>query len=70
MGRYATGVRVMRLDDDSRVVTFTRTEHDESEEIQALEDDVDEEELALAKAEEESEVVAEDTDAGEDSDGE
>ena len=70
MGRYATGVRVMRLDDDGRVVTFTRTEHDDSEEIQALEDDVDEEELALAKAEEESEVVAEDTDAGEDSDGE
>ena len=38
MGRYATGVRVMRIDgDDNRVVAFTRTEHDDEEEIQAVE---------------------------------
>ena len=30
MGRYATGVRLMRLAEDDRVVTFTRAEHDES----------------------------------------
>lgn len=32
MSRYASGVRVMRLDEDARVVTFARAEHDEEEE--------------------------------------
>ena len=32
MSRYASGVRVMRLSDDARVVTFARAEHDEQEE--------------------------------------
>lgn len=32
MSRYASGVRVMRLSDDARVVTFARAEHDEEEE--------------------------------------
>jgi DNA gyrase subunit A len=49
MGRYACGVRVMRLSGDSRVVTFTRTEHDEGEdfeEVEVVEADVDEAEAA------------------------
>lgn len=55
MSRYASGVRVMRIADDSKVVTFARAEHDEEEEIATIEatveeDDVDVEELeALEK---------------------
>ena len=45
MGRYATGVRVMRLNEGARVVTFTRTEHDDSEELSEVEEDISEEEL-------------------------
>ncbi|MCI8501613.1 MAG: DNA gyrase subunit A [Oscillospiraceae bacterium] len=37
MSRYASGVRVMRLSDDARVVTFARTERDEEEESEAAE---------------------------------
>lgn len=37
MGRAAKGVRVMRVKDDVKVVTFTRTEHDDSAEIQEVE---------------------------------
>lgn len=37
MGRMAKGVRVMRLKDDVKVVAFTRTEHDDSAEIQEVE---------------------------------
>ncbi len=37
MSRYASGVRVMRLSDDARVVTFARTERDEEEESEATE---------------------------------
>lgn len=37
MGRIAKGVRVMRVKDDVKVVTFTRTEHDDSAEIQEVE---------------------------------
>ena len=33
MSRYASGVRVMRLDEDARVVTFARAEHDEEEAV-------------------------------------
>lgn len=56
MGRYATGVRVMRLNDDSKVVTFTRTEHDETEEIAAVEQ-ASEEDIKAAEAEESAEVI-------------
>lgn len=56
MGRYATGVRVMRLTDDSRVVTFTRTEHDESEATEEIEQ-ASEEEILQAEAEEAAEVI-------------
>jgi len=68
MGRYACGVRVMRLGADSRVVTFTRTEHDEAEdfeEVEVVEGDVDEAEaeaLEAAEADEVEEVEEEETD--------
>ncbi len=47
MSRYASGVRVMRLSDDARVVTFARAERDEEEETETI----DEAELAKAEAE-------------------
>lgn len=37
MSRYASGVRVMRLAEDSKVVTFTRAEHDDEEEVETIE---------------------------------
>lgn len=50
MSRYASGVKVMRLTEGSKLVTFARTDHDEEEETAAVEDseedDVNEEELA------------------------
>ncbi len=58
MGRYALGVRVMKLSDEDRVVTFTRTEHDESADISEVEQASDEE-IALAEAEEKAEVIEE-----------
>lgn len=70
MGRYATGVRVMRLGDDSRVVTFTRTEHDDTQETEKIEETVSEEDLKEAELEEENEVIADDEAAEPDDDGE
>ncbi len=62
MGRIAKGVRVMRVTGDNTVVTFTRADHDDSEEIAAVEQ-LSEEELraqeALAKVAEQSEVIVE-----------
>ena len=56
MSRYASGVRVMRLSDDARVVTFARAERDEEEETETI----DEAELAKAEAEaKEAEVTVE-----------
>lgn len=43
MGRYATGVKVMKVTDDSRVVSFTRAEHDEEAETQEVEQPTEEE---------------------------
>lgn len=43
MGRYAAGVKVMKLADDNRVVSFTRAEHDEEAETQAVEQPTEEE---------------------------
>ena len=37
MSRYASGVRVMRLSEGSKVVTFARAEHDEEEETAQVE---------------------------------
>ncbi len=62
MGRYATGVRVMRIDENERVVTFTRAEHDDEEEIQEIEQPSEEEitaELNEAENEEKNEVIEE-----------
>lgn len=62
MGRYATGVRVMRLAEDVRVVTFTRTEHDDTAEIETIEEPSEAEleaEIEEAKKEEQTEVIVE-----------
>ncbi len=62
MGRYATGVRLMRVSDDVKVVSFTRAEHDEEAETQKVEEPSESEiaaELAEAAAAEASEVVTE-----------
>ncbi len=75
MGRYATGVRLMRVSGDVKVVSFTRAEHDEEAETAAVEEPSAEEleaEIAEAAKAESSEVVIdeepEDTDDTEDSD--
>ena len=43
MSRYASGVRVMRLAEGSKVVTFARAEHDEEQETEAVEQEIAEE---------------------------
>lgn len=68
MGRPASGVRVMRLSEEDRVVTFSRTPHDDSEETEEVEKATDEE-IAESLAEEASEVVEPD-DGADDSDDE
>ncbi|MBQ7958381.1 MAG: DNA gyrase subunit A, partial [Oscillospiraceae bacterium] len=60
MGRYATGVRLMRVNGDNRVVSFTRAEHDEEAEVEEVEQLSDEQAKAQedsAKAEEANEVI-------------
>ena len=60
MGRYATGVRLMRVSGEDRVVAFTRAEHDDSAETEKIEQPSEEElekEMAEAAAEEQNEVV-------------
>ncbi len=64
MGRYATGVKVMRLNEDNKLVTFTRAEHDDSAEIETIEAPSEEDILAeerQAEEEESKEVIEEDT---------
>ena len=56
MRRTGLGVRVMKLSDEDRVVTFTRTEHDETADIEEVEQ-ASEEEIAAAEAEAEAEVI-------------
>lgn len=59
MGRYASGVRVMKVTGDSRVVSFTRAEHDEEAEVTAVEQPSEEElkkQEEEAKSQEENEV--------------
>ena len=63
MGRYATGVKLMRVSGEDRVVSFTRAEHDDSAETEKIEQPSEEElekEMAEAAAEEQSEVIADD----------
>lgn len=60
MSRYATGVRVMRVKGDARVVAFTRTEHDEESETETVEEPSQEElneEIKKAQIEENNEVI-------------
>ena len=60
MGRYATGVKHMRVSGEDRVVAFTRAEHDDSAETEKIEQPSEEElekEMAEAAAEEQNEVV-------------
>lgn len=62
MGRYAKGVRLMRVSEGERVVTFTNAEHDEEAEIAEVEkisDEQAEAENAQAQAEANAEVVDE-----------
>lgn len=54
MGRYATGVRLMKVKEESRVVSFTRAEHDDSAEIAEVEQPSEEE---LKAEEEEKEAL-------------
>lgn len=49
MSRYASGVRVMRLSEGSKVVTFARAEHDDSEETELVEQSNGEEEADAAE---------------------
>lgn len=80
MGRYATGVKLMRVSGEDRVVSFTRAEHDDSAETEKIEQPSEEElekEMAEAAAEEQSEVIVDDvpddddeTDDGNDEDNE
>ena len=60
MGRYATGVKLMRVSGEDRVVAFTHAEHDDSAETEKIEQPSEEElekEMAEAAAEEQNEVV-------------
>lgn len=55
MGRYATGVRMMKLNENEKLVTFTRAEHDDEAEIAEVEQPSEEE----LKADEEASKVEE-----------
>ncbi|MBP1544398.1 MAG: DNA gyrase subunit A [Oscillospiraceae bacterium] len=65
MGRPASGVRVMRLGEESRVASFTRTAHDDSEETQEIEK-VSDEEIAASLSAEASEVIEPDVEPNDD----
>ena len=67
MGRYAAGVRLMRLSEGSEVVTFTRAEHDENEDISEVEQISDEEAKAQeAEGSEAKNIEAKEADQPED----
>ncbi len=65
MGRPASGVRVMRLGAEDRVVAFSRTPHDESEQTEEVEKASDEE-IAESLAEEAVEVIEPDESSDDD----
>lgn len=64
MRRTGLGVRVMKLSDEDRVVTFTRTEHEETADIEEVEQASDEE-IAAAEAEAEAEVIEDEPETNE-----
>ena len=65
MSRYSKGVRLMRVNGDGKVVSFTRTEHDDSAEISEVEK-ASAEEIAAALEEENNEVIEETNDIPDD----
>ena len=69
MSRYSRGVRLMRVGEDGRVVSFTRTEHDDDIETAEVEK-ATAEEIAEAQAEENAEVIEENTESVENEDSE
>lgn len=68
MGRTASGVRVMRLGENDRVVTFSRTQHDDEEKTDEVES-VSEEEVEASLKEDAEEVIPDDEPVDEDEDG-
>lgn len=69
MGKYAKGVRVMRLTGENRVVTFTRTKHDETEETEAVEQ-LSEEEILAQEAQAQAEETADEADEADETEDE
>lgn len=70
MGRYATGVKVMKVAQESRVVSFTRAEHDEEAEVETVDQPSEEEiaqDMANAQAEELENNTVEETEEPENS---
>ena len=65
MGRPASGVRVMRLGENDKVVAFTRTQHDDDEQTEEVEKASDEE-IEASLAEEATEVVEPEEDTPDD----
>lgn len=65
MSRYAGGVRVMRVNEGAKLVSFVRTEHEEDVEIaeveQSTEEEVDEQALKAEEQALDAEPVAEET---------
>ena len=60
MSRYASGVRVMRLGENDRVVTFVRAEHADDEETEKIEDSPEEDAEAAEAEALEQEMEADD----------
>ena len=69
MSRYSRGVRLMRVGEDGRVVSFTRTEHDDEAETAEVEK-ATADEIAEAQAEENAEVIEDNTESVENEDSE
>ena len=70
MGRYATGVKVMKVAEESRVVSFTRAEHDEEAKVETVDQPSEEEiaqDMANAQAEELENNTVEETEEPENS---
>ena len=65
MGRYATGVRLMRVKEDEQVASFTAADHDDNAETEKVEEP-DPEDIAAAEAEESGEVIEENDEPTED----
>ena len=68
MGRTASGVHVMRLGENDRVVTFSRTPHDEEEKTEEVES-VSEEEVAKSLEEDAEEVIVDEPVEDDENDG-